>query len=55
VAYGDVPVDAQLDLPELLYAFVPFAHVESGIRQELTDEAERDGHFDDDEDDERPV
>jgi hypothetical protein len=39
VAGDDVPVDAQLDLPELLRAYVPFVHAESGIRQELTDEA----------------
>lgn len=34
-----VPVEVQLDAPELLRAFVPFAHAESGIRQELTLEA----------------
>jgi hypothetical protein len=34
-----VPVDVQLDLPDLLCAFIPFAHAESGIRQELTTEA----------------
>jgi hypothetical protein len=34
-----IPVDVQLDVPELLRAFVPFAHAESGIRQELTAEA----------------
>jgi hypothetical protein len=40
VVYDDViPVEVQLDLPELLRAFVPFAHAESGIRLELTAEA----------------
>jgi hypothetical protein len=40
VVYDDViPVEVQLELPELLRAFVPFAHAESGIRQELTAEA----------------
>lgn len=34
-----VSVEVQLDLPELLHAFVPFAHAESAIRQELTAEA----------------
>jgi hypothetical protein len=34
-----VPREVQLDLPEMLCAFVPFAHAESGIRQELTAEA----------------
>jgi hypothetical protein len=34
-----IPVQAQLRAPELLHAFVPFAHAESGIRQELTAEA----------------
>jgi hypothetical protein len=38
-AGDDVPVEVQLDLPELLRAYVPFTHAESGIRQELTDEA----------------
>lgn len=36
---GDIPVEAQLAVPELLRAFVPFAHAESGIREELTAEA----------------
>lgn len=36
---GDVTLDVQLMLPELLLAFVPFAHAEAGIRQELTAEA----------------
>jgi hypothetical protein len=35
----DIPVEVQLDLPELLRAFVPFAHAESEIRLELTAEA----------------
>jgi hypothetical protein len=40
VVYDEViPVQVQLDVPELLRAFVPFAHAESGIRQELTAEA----------------
>ncbi len=34
-----IPFTAQLDTPDLLRAFVPFAHAESGIRQELTLEA----------------
>ena len=38
--YDDhVPLEVQLDVPELLLAFVPFAHAESGIRQALTAEA----------------
>ena len=35
----DLPMEVQLALPELLLAFVPFAHGESGIRQALTAEA----------------
>jgi hypothetical protein len=35
----DIPIEVQLELPELLRAFVPFAHAESGIREELTAEA----------------
>ena len=35
----DLPMEVQLDVPELLLAFVPFAHAESGIRQALTAEA----------------
>lgn len=35
----EILVDVQLKLPELLSAFVPFAHAESGIRAELTAEA----------------
>jgi hypothetical protein len=34
-----VPLEVQLDLPELLGAFVPYAHAHSGIRLELTTEA----------------
>ncbi|CAN5682115.1 hypothetical protein BH09ACT8_BH09ACT8_52150 [soil metagenome] len=34
-----MPLETQLDMPELLRAFVPFAHAECGIRQELTVEA----------------
>lgn len=40
VVYDNVmPLEVQLDAPELLRAFVPFAHAASGIRQELTVEA----------------
>jgi len=34
-----VSLASVLDVPELLRAFVPFAHAKSGIREELTDEA----------------
>lgn len=67
----DIPAELQLDRPELLRAFVPFAHAESGIRQELTAEAlaaiaeGADGYraevlaeadyWDDEEDDDEPV
>jgi hypothetical protein len=34
-----IPFEVQLDVPELLRAFMPFAHAETGIRQELTMEA----------------
>jgi hypothetical protein len=34
-----IPVEVQLDLPELLRAFVPYAHAYSGIRLELTADA----------------
>lgn len=34
-----MPLQAQLAVPELLHAYVPFAHAQSGIRQELTVEA----------------
>lgn len=34
-----VSVEVRLDLPDMLRAFVPFAHAESGIRDELTAEA----------------
>ena len=35
----DLQLDVQLDGPELLRAYVPFAHAESGIRHELTADA----------------
>jgi hypothetical protein len=39
-AYDEtVALETQLELPELLRAYVPFAHAASGIRQELTVEA----------------
>lgn len=39
VAEDDVvPVQVQLDLPDLLRAYIPFAHAESEIRQDLTAE-----------------
>jgi hypothetical protein len=39
-AYDDsIPAEIALDAPELLRAFVPFAHAQSGIRDELTAEA----------------
>lgn len=34
-----VDKDVHLALPDMLRAYVPFAHAQSGIRQELTDEA----------------
>ncbi|WP_099022106.1 hypothetical protein [Mycolicibacterium palauense] len=34
-----LPLECELDLPELLGAYVPFAHAHSGIRASLTDEA----------------
>jgi hypothetical protein len=34
-----IPLEVHLDLPELLRAFVPYAHAYSGIRLELTAEA----------------
>ncbi len=37
--FDDIPAEDQLDVPDLLRAFIPFAHAESGIRQELTAEA----------------
>jgi predicted secreted protein len=39
ISYYDVPLEIALDAPALLRAYVPFAHVDSGIRQDLTDEA----------------
>lgn len=35
----DFPLDIPLDTRELLRAFIPFAHAQSGIRDELTSEA----------------
>lgn len=37
--YSSVAVSSILQLPELLRAFVPFAHVRSGIREGLTVDA----------------
>ena len=34
-----VPLEITLDAPALLRAFIPFAHADSGIRQEWTDDA----------------
>jgi hypothetical protein len=34
-----ISIATVLDVPELLRAFVPFAHAQSGIRDELTAEA----------------
>jgi hypothetical protein len=36
--YGDdiIPLEVALDAPDLLRAFIPYAHVHSGIRDELT-------------------
>jgi hypothetical protein len=34
-----VPMETQLDAPELLRAYVPFAHARGGISEELTAEA----------------
>jgi hypothetical protein len=31
-----IPLENVLEVPELLQAFVPFAHAQSGIRDELT-------------------
>ncbi len=37
--YGEhIPLGEMLEVPELLRAFIPFAHAESGIRDELTAE-----------------
>jgi hypothetical protein len=38
-SHYDVPVELALDAPDLLRAFIPFAHAQSGIRAELTAEA----------------
>jgi hypothetical protein len=36
--YGDdnIPLEVALDAPDLLRAFIPYAHAQSGIRDELT-------------------
>jgi hypothetical protein len=34
-----VPLEIALDAPTLLRAFIPFAHADSGVRQDLTDDA----------------
>ncbi|KUI31075.1 hypothetical protein AU195_11620 [Mycobacterium sp. IS-1496] len=39
VAEDAVPSEARLDLPEMMAAFVPFAHAEAGISDELTAES----------------
>ena len=31
-----LPLDVALDAPDLLRAFIPYAHAQSGIRDELT-------------------
>ena len=33
---GSIPLEVVLDAPDLLRAFIPFAHAQSGIRDELT-------------------
>ena len=33
---GNIPLEVVLDTPDLLRAFVPYAHAQSGIREELT-------------------
>jgi hypothetical protein len=33
---GSIPLEVALDAPDLLRAFIPFAHMQSGIRDELT-------------------
>jgi hypothetical protein len=37
-SYSDdsIPLEVALDAPDLLRAFVPYAHAQSGIRDELT-------------------
>jgi hypothetical protein len=39
ISYYDVPLEIAFDAAALLRAYVPFAHADSGIRRELTDEA----------------
>ena len=34
--YYRIPLEIALDAPDLLRAFIPFAHAQSGIRDELT-------------------
>ncbi|AKS35836.1 hypothetical protein [Mycolicibacterium goodii] len=34
--YDDYPLEVALDVPDLLRAFIPFAHAQCGIRDELT-------------------
>ena len=31
-----IPLDVALDVPDMLRAFIPYAHAQSGIRDELT-------------------
>lgn len=35
----DIPLEVVLDAPDLLRVFVPFAHAQGGIRDELTCQA----------------
>ena len=34
-----IPLEVALDAPDLLRAFIPYAHAQSGIRDELTSRA----------------
>jgi len=34
--YASIPLEVSLDTPDLLHAFIPYAHAQSGIRDELT-------------------
>lgn len=36
---GSIPLEVVLDAPDLLRAYIPFAHAQSGIREELTSRA----------------
>ena len=36
---GSIPLEVALDAPDLLRAFIPYAHAQSGIRDELTSRA----------------